>query len=127
MEHIIHVPEGQKVRAVPRFVRSLQWFGFAEVDLKVPEVLVRKFEEMCPFFINKQVPEEAVPKHMMDYLKRTGRNRGDGRKLVGALWKKCWFMPHSSVGTSTTEWKSQQFTEQSVTNRKRSSLGSWSR
>ena len=43
------------------------------------------FEEMCPFFYNKRVPAEAVPEHMKEYLARTGRQRGDGRKLVGAL------------------------------------------
>ena len=48
----------------PRAEAKLQegkWFGFAEVDLKVPEPLRPKFEEMCPFFINKQMPAEAVP------------------------------------------------------------------
>ena len=40
---------------------------------------------MCPFFHNTEVPAEAVPHHMFDYLERTGRVRGDGRKLVGAL------------------------------------------
>ena len=40
---------------------------------------------MCPFFINKRVLQEAVPQHMMDYLQNTGRTRGNGRKLMGAL------------------------------------------
>ena len=43
------------------------------------------FEEMCPFFINKPVPIEAVAQEMLDYLKRTGRIRGQGKKLVRAL------------------------------------------
>ena len=51
-----------------------------------PGTIVKKrFEEMPPFFCHKEVPESAVPPHMLDYLKRTGRKRGDGRKLVGAL------------------------------------------
>ena len=39
-----------------------------EVDIEIPRTLWPKFEEMSPFFINKQVPQEAVPQHMMDYL-----------------------------------------------------------
>jgi len=64
------------------------WFGFAEVDIEIPEHLHQKFEEMYPFFYNKKVPVEAVPQQMLDYLKHTGRNRGDGKKLVGALSAK---------------------------------------
>ena len=61
------------------------WFGFAEVDIETPEPLWPKFAEMIPFFLNKEVPSKAVPQHMLDYLQKTGRNRGDGKKLVGAL------------------------------------------
>ena len=39
-----------------------------------------EFEEMLPFFYNRQVPDEAVPQHMKNYSKR-----GDGKKLVWAL------------------------------------------
>ena len=68
----------------PGFTQGLEvgaWFGFAEVDIEVPRHLWRKFEEMCPFFINKQVPSEAVPQSMQS----TGRTRGTGKKLLGAL------------------------------------------
>ena len=67
-----------------------------------------KFEEMCPFFYNKQVPAEAVPEHMKEYLGRTGRQRGDGRKLVGALSAErmlvyapllLWYVNHGAVVT----------------------------
>ncbi|KAL9983294.1 hypothetical protein ACROYT_G005441 [Oculina patagonica] len=37
---------------------------------------------------NKVVPGEAVPQKIHEYLKRTGRSRGDGKKLVGALSAK---------------------------------------
>ncbi|XP_078347123.1 uncharacterized protein LOC144632369 [Oculina patagonica] len=65
-----------------------KWFGFAEVDIEIPKNLWKKFEEMPPFFFNKEVPAEAVPQHMYEYLKKTKRNRGDGKKLVGALSAK---------------------------------------
>ena len=61
------------------------WFGFAEVDIEIPNHLHQKFEEMCPFFYNKVVPFKAVPKHMIKYLSDTGRKRGDGRNS----WELC--------------------------------------
>ena len=93
-------------------------FGFAEVDIKIPEPLHSKFEEMCPFFFNKEVPIEIVPKHMLDYLTRTGRKRGDGIKLVGALSAErllvyapllLWYVDHGAVITKvyrTIDYKS---------------------
>ena len=61
------------------------WFGFAEVDIEIPQKLWMKFEEMPPFFFTRQIPDEAVPQHMKDYMNRTGRKRGEGKKLVGGL------------------------------------------
>ena len=61
---------------------------------------------MPPFFYNKQIPERAVPQHMLDHLKRTGRYRGDGRKLVGVLSAEKrllhapllrWYVEHGAV------------------------------
>ncbi|KAL9968198.1 hypothetical protein ACROYT_G026545 [Oculina patagonica] len=52
----------------PSYVR--EWFGFAEVDIEIPKKLWKKFEEMPPFFYNKEVPGEAVPQHMYEYLKK---------------------------------------------------------
>lgn len=49
---------------------------------------MEKFEEMPPFFINQEVPEKAVPKHMLDYLEKTGRSRVTTKKLLGTLSAK---------------------------------------
>ena len=41
-------------------VRSLEngsCFGFTEVDIEIPRGLWPKFEEMCQFFVNKEIPE----------------------------------------------------------------------
>lgn len=40
---------------------------------------------MPPFFFTKQISDKALPQHMKDYLQRSGRKGGDGKKLVGAL------------------------------------------
>jgi len=60
-------------------LKEEKWFGFAEVVIEIPEPLRPKFEEMCPFFYNKEVPIEAVPQHMLDYLRRTGESAETGK------------------------------------------------
>ena len=87
-ERVVHYSGEFQAEAAPSLTHRLiqgSWFGFAEVDIEIPERLRPKFEEMCPFFYNKKVPAEAVPKHMADYLARTGRKRGDGKNL----WGRC--------------------------------------
>ena len=113
-ELVVHHTDGytkqrQKERAVEWLVQSLKdatWFGFAEVDIEIPEDLRPKFEKMCPFSHNKELPVEAVPKQMIDYLQRTGKTRGNGKKLVGALSAERllvyapllrWYVDHGAV------------------------------
>ena len=60
---------------LPQALRSEEWFGFAEVDIEVPEELWPEFEEFPPLFINRSVPDNAVPQHMHDYLQQSGRKR----------------------------------------------------
>ena len=95
--------------AAPMLTERLKagtWFGFAEVDIEIPELLWLKFEEMPPFFFTKQIPDETVPQHMKYYLQRTGRKSGDGKKLVGALSAQklllyapllCWYVEHEAA------------------------------
>jgi len=40
---------------------------------------------MPPIFVNREVPEVAVPEEMMDYLTRTGQKRTTGKKLLGVM------------------------------------------
>ena len=90
-------------------MKDNKWFGFAEVDIEISQKLWMKFEEMPPFFFTRQIPEQAVPQHMKDYMERTGRKRGDGKKLVGALSAKKlllyapllrWYVNHGAVITA---------------------------
>lgn len=95
-----------------RLVQNLKngtWFGFAEVDIEIPKPLWPKFEEMRPFFYKGNVPTEAVPQHMQDYLKNKGRTRGNGKELVGALSTEKlllyapllrWYIEHGAVVTA---------------------------
>ena len=110
-EKVVHYDDDRQAEVAEVLIRQLkagEWFGFAEVRIEIPERLRPMFEEMYPFFYNKRVPAEAVPKHMEDYLARTGRQRGDGRKLVGALSAQRmlvyapllrWYVNHGAVVT----------------------------
>ena len=76
-------------RVFPAALSSGEWFGFAEVDIEVPEELWPEFEEFPPLFINRSVPDNLVPQHMHDYLKESGRKRfPDQKKLLGVLSAK---------------------------------------
>ena len=104
---LVHFAE-DAASAAPTFTQRVKdgtWFGFAEVDIEIPQHLRHKFEEMSPF-INKEVPAEAVPQHMLDYLKKTGRTFGVGKKLLGALSAEKmlvyapllrWYVSHGAV------------------------------
>ena len=73
----------------PQFLWMEEWFGFAEVDIEVPEELWPEFEEFPPLFINRGVPDSAVPQHMHDYLQQSGRKRfPEQKKLLGVMSAK---------------------------------------
>ena len=55
----------------PQLLYTKEWFGFAEVDIEVLEELWPEFEEFPPLFVNRGVPDSAVPNHMHDYLKQS--------------------------------------------------------
>ena len=81
-------PEGQLTKILAERIRAGTWFGFGEVDIEIAEPLWEGFEEMLPFFFTKQIPDEAVPRHIKDYLVRTGRERGDGKADRGVVSAK---------------------------------------
>ena len=76
-------------RVFPQFLWMEEWFGFAEVDIEVPEELWPEFEEFPPLFINRGVPDSEVPQHMHDYLQQSGRKRfPEQPKLLGVMSAK---------------------------------------
>ena len=76
-------------RVFPLFLWMEEWFGFAEVDMEVPEELWPEFEEFPPLFINRGVHDSAVPQHMHDYLQQSGRKRfPEQSKLLGVMSAK---------------------------------------
>ena len=80
---------GAFARLLPQLLYSREWFGFAEVDIEVPRELWPEFEEFPPIFINRSVPDSAVPQYMHDYLKNSGRKRfSEQPKLLGVMSAK---------------------------------------
>lgn len=94
--------------AAPMITKRLQggtWFGFAEVDIEIPKPL-GKFEEIPPFIFTKQIPDEAAPQNMKDYLQRRDEKRSNGKKLLEVspaqnllLYASllCWYVEHCLV------------------------------
>jgi len=58
---------------------------------------------MPPLFVNREVPEAAVPQEMLDYLRKTGRKRTAVKKLLGVFEADDILMyTHCSSGSSST-------------------------
>ena len=108
-EKVVHYTGEYQTDGAPVLTHRLKegsWFGYAEIDIEIPNHLHQKFEEMCPFFHNKVVPAKAVPEHMLKYLRDTGRKRGEDNKLMGTLSAKrilvyapllLWYVNHGAV------------------------------
>ena len=103
-ERVVHYNNNNKGIAAAMLTHKVKagtWFGFAEVDIEIPEHLRTKFEEMCPLFLNKEVrgnvpilseqrgsSRSCAAAHERLLGTITGRTRVDGKKLVGALTAK---------------------------------------
>lgn len=78
--------EEKRIKKFCRSVMKGKLFGFAQVDIEVPEYLYEKFEEMAPLFVVKEIPEELIPDHMKKYKVDTGRKTIKGtKKLCGVV------------------------------------------
>ena len=77
------------IEILTRGVQDGSLFGFAQVDIEVPEDLYDKFSEMAPLFVVMEIADDQIPEHMHDYLRKTGRKRISGtRKLCGVMKAK---------------------------------------
>ena len=85
-------------------IKNGTWFRFPEVDIAIPEHLWPKFEEMYPFFLNKEVPKEDGYQTCRAICSTPADKRS--KKLVGALSTKKillytpllrWCMDHGAV------------------------------
>ena len=57
-------------------------FGFAQVDIEVPDELYDKFSEMSPLFVVQEIPDCDIPEEMKVYKEKTGRKTVKGTKKL---------------------------------------------
>ena len=50
-----------------------EMFGYAQVDIEVPDELYDKFSEMAPLFVAQEIPNCDIPKEMKIYKEKTSR------------------------------------------------------
>ena len=61
-------------------------FGFAQVDIEVPDELYDKFSEMPPLLVVQEIPDHNIPEEMKVYKEKTGRKTVTGtKKLLGVM------------------------------------------
>ena len=64
-------------------------FGFAQVDIEVPDELYDKFNEMPPLFVVQEIPDCAIPEEIKIYKEKTRRKTAKGtKKLLGVMKAK---------------------------------------
>ena len=107
----VPTPEAKhNLEVLTRGVLNGSLFGFAQVDIEVPSELYEKFNEMSPLFVVQQIPNDQIPEHMHEYLRKTGRKRISGtRKLCGLMAAKKillytpllkWYLDHGLTVTA---------------------------
>ena len=88
-EQLIKVPTPEakhNLEVLARGVQDGSLFGFAQVDIEVPEDLFEKFSEMSPLFVVQEILNDQISEHMHEYLRKTRRKRILGtRKLCGLM------------------------------------------
>ena len=57
-------------------------FGFAQVDIEVPDKLYDKFSEMSSLFVVQEIPDCDIPEEMKVYKENTGRKTVKGTKKL---------------------------------------------
>ena len=63
-------------------------FGFAQVDIEVPDELYDKFSEMPPLFVVQEIRDCAIPEEIKIYKEKPGRKTVKVTKSYWALWKR---------------------------------------
>ena len=79
-------------------------FGFAQVDIEVPDELYDKFSEMAPLFVVQEIPDRDIPEEMRIYKEKTCRKTVKGtKKLLSVMRVKkillytpliTWYLQH---------------------------------
>ena len=86
----VPTPEAKhNLEVLTQGVQDGSLFAFAQVDIEGPQELYYNFSEMSPLFVVQEIPNDQIPEHMHEYLRKTGRKRVPGtRKLCGLMKAK---------------------------------------
>ena len=61
-------------------------FGFAQVDIEVPDELYDKFSEMSPLFVVQEMRDRDIPEEMKICKEKTSRKTVKGtKKILGVM------------------------------------------
>ena len=64
-------------------------FGFAQVDIEVPDKLYDKFSEMSPLCVVQEISDRDIPEEMKIYKEKIGRKAvKETKKLLGVMKAK---------------------------------------
>ena len=77
----------KKIAKFSRDVLKGKVFGFAQVDIEVPDELYDKFSKMPPLFVVQEIPDCAIPEEMKIYKEKTGRKAVKGTKMLLGVMK----------------------------------------
>ena len=55
-------------------------FGFAQVDIEVPDELYDKFSEMSPLFVVQEIPDRDIPEEMKIYKEKNWQKNSERNK-----------------------------------------------
>ena len=81
-------PHDQKrIAKFSRDVLKRKVFGFAQVDIEVPDELYDKFSEMLPLFVVQEISDCDIPEEMKIYREKTGRKTVKGTKKLLDIMK----------------------------------------
>ena len=76
----------KRIEKFSRKVLKGKVFGFAKVDIEVPDELYEKFSEMSPLFVVQEIPDRDIPEEMKIYKEGTGRKTLKGTKKGHAFF-----------------------------------------
>ena len=79
----------KRIAEFPKEVLKGNVFGFAQVDIEVPDELYDNFSETSPLFVVQEIPDRDTPEEMKIYKEKTGRKTVKGtKKLLGVMKAK---------------------------------------
>ena len=79
----------KRIAKFSKDVLKVKVFGFAQVDIEVPNEVYDKLSEIAPLFVVQEIPDRDIPEEMKIYQEKTYRKTVKGtKKLLGVMKAK---------------------------------------